>query len=54
MGTKGGMWHHREACVEANQSREEIVVVKCTNEELGHLPLETSKIKLGVCNRICN
>jgi hypothetical protein len=26
---------------------------KCTNEGLGHLPLETSKIKLGMCNRIC-
>jgi hypothetical protein len=30
------MWRHREACIEARQSREECVAVGCTDQDLDH------------------
>jgi hypothetical protein len=35
-GTRGAMWHHHKTCVDAMQSREEVVVVRSTNLELDH------------------
>jgi hypothetical protein len=38
-GTGGGTWSHREACIEAKQSREEHMDIGGTNLELHVLPL---------------
>jgi len=35
-GMGGDTWHHREAYVEAKQSHEERVAVKCIDQELNH------------------
>ena len=38
----GGMSHYHEACVEAKQSRGELMTVKCKNQNMGHF---ASKVK---------
>jgi hypothetical protein len=35
-GLRGNMWHHNEACIDAKQSHEELVVLRCTNLKLAH------------------
>ena len=35
-GTRGGTWHHREACVEVNQSHEEHMAIRCLDLKLDH------------------
>jgi hypothetical protein len=35
-GIEGGIWHHREGCVEAKQIHEECVAIRCVFQELVH------------------
>jgi hypothetical protein len=60
VGMRGVTWHHHEACVEAKQSREEIVAIRCTGLELDHFApglsgsAKISKDVLNMCNSFIN
>jgi hypothetical protein len=60
VGTRGVTWHHCEACVEAKQSCEEIVAIRCIDLELDHFvpglsgSAKISKDVLNMCNNSIN
>ena len=60
VGTGGDTWRHHEACVEAKQSREELMFVRCTHLKVDYFApglsdsTKISKGLLGRCSRPIN